>query len=506
MKFFLPAIIFLSIYFNAASQNTFQKVIGGSNGKSITGIQENNDGGLILSGVTDGWTGNSFLIKTDSNGDTLWTRIYMDSTLDVYGPYLAKTFDGGYIFTGYKYNAGIFVIKTDSIGNVIWSKVISGGDPEVKSIITLSDSAYLLVGQFFNTISQDIFLIKLDQYGDTLWTRAYGGHGTNYGTSIDEANDGGIIIGGYRYGFGSPFEEYYIIKTDSNGNVEWSRTFWNNQSPSFCYSVMKTLDRGYVLGGSDGIIKVDSSGNLNWKRMYPYSGLGYKVIQTLDSGFIEIGYTYDSVPNTYIFILKMDESGNYEWSKGVNGCEQGQESFRSPIIQSNDSGFIFSGFRYSPGLDSSGMYLVKTDKLGNSICNEFYIQIDSVVCSLQQSNVTTNIFSTIFSIYPINYISGHIDSVLTLCNSSSYTEEVNDRNNQFSIFPNPTEGQFTVSSRSISLNEIQIYNLWGQVVYSSKPNPNAESTTINCNHFPKGIYFVKATSISGTAVKKIVIE
>jgi len=509
MKFFLPAIIFLSIYFNASSQNTFQKVIPGDG--YITGIHENPDGSIISSGIIGNESATkSFLIKTDSNGDTLWTHTYNDSVLTAVGPCLAKTLDNGYVITGMSYNTGAYVIRTDSVGNVTWAKKIEGWYPTVQSIIVLSDSGILIGGEFIGSItqSQDLFLIKFNSNGDSIWTKAYGGNGSEYGSSIDETMDGGIIIGGYSDSFHPSYLDYYLIRTDATGDILWSNTYESITGVAVCHSVIQTLEGGYIIGGWQGMLKTDSSGNIIWQYNYQSAfGLSTNtIVQTADSGYIESGKIVDNSSTEGAFLLKTDPAGNYLWRKAFNlGEYNGSPSFRNYVIQTMDSGFITSGPRHYP-FDTIGISVIKTDKNGNNSCNQHDLIVFTVPMNLQQNNVTTNLYPTAFTINSITFPTSHLDSVITICSSLTYNDAVVEEEKAFSISPNPAENHFSISNPSKSIKEILIYNPWGQIVFSSNVNPNTESITINCNHFPKGIYFVKATSNSGSVVKKIVIE
>ncbi|MEO0050715.1 MAG: T9SS type A sorting domain-containing protein, partial [candidate division WOR-3 bacterium] len=114
-----------------------------------------------------------FLVKTDANGDTIWTRTYGGEETDV-GYSVQQTADGGYIIAGF----------TESFGAGM----------------------------------RDVYLIKTDSLGDTLWTRTYGGATGDEGWSVQQTADGGYIIAGWK-GDTRDNPDVYLIKTDSLGLV-----------------------------------------------------------------------------------------------------------------------------------------------------------------------------------------------------------------------------------------------------------------------------------------------
>jgi hypothetical protein len=511
MKFFLPIFFILFIYINAEGQNTFQKTYGGEASSYITSIQEDIDGSLILSGFTQIFLKN-FIIRTDSNGDTTWMKTYVDSVV-LPGSYVDNTRDHGYVVAVNRGTSGPYIFKTDSNGNVLWAREIAVGSVEVyvETILALPDSNILISGEFLNmnSMSQDIFLMKLNLNGDTIWTRAFGGSYDDYSRSIDITSDGGFIIGGSTLSFTTSLESFYLIRTDSGGNILWSKKYENSNEYVRCFSVKQTFDGGFILTGPQGgILKVDSLGNFLWNYKYSFNDFySFDISLSSDSGFIITGWGLDTLANEGIFIFKIDSNGNPQWGKIFDCNDDGVAAHvRISVIQLSDNGYVTGGWRTNNGLDSTGSYLIKTDKFGNSNCNQHNILLTMDPESLQENSVTTLLYSGTFFINPVTITTGHLDSVLTLCSSITEIQNVNDRMPGFLISPNPSQGQFSINNLKKNINKIWIYNLFGQNVFESSFNQNQESLAINCQNLSPGIYFVKAIFDSGTVIKKIVIE
>jgi hypothetical protein len=181
------------------------------------------------------------LVKTDANGDTLWTRLYRgriaegvvgDSTAQ--GTCVQQTPDGGYIVGGYGFlpsgegwqDGEMLLFKTDADGDTLWTHIYRRGDlSEIDCLDQTTDGGYILVGfagGSYPYAPRDIWLIKTDASGDTLWTRTFGKkNNTNSGTCVQQTSDGGYIVTGHMHA-GSDYLmdlDLCLIKTDSLGDT-----------------------------------------------------------------------------------------------------------------------------------------------------------------------------------------------------------------------------------------------------------------------------------------------
>ena len=83
---------------------------------------------------------------------------------------------------------------------------------------------------------------------DTLWTRTYGGSGDEWAYSVQQTADGGYIVAGYTYSFGAGGGDFYLVKTNSQGDTLWTRTYGGSDDDG-AYSVQQTADGGYIVAG-----------------------------------------------------------------------------------------------------------------------------------------------------------------------------------------------------------------------------------------------------------------
>ena len=260
---------------DANGDTLWTRTYAGLNGANM--VEQTADAGHIITGNTSyfGPSGaDVYLIKTDAGGETLWTRVYGGARDDV-GNSVQQTTDGGYVVAGTtkSFGAGsqdIWLIKTDSMGDTLWTRTFGGDSFDFAgSAQQTADGGYFVAGTVMTpSDSPKVYIIKTDAVGDTQWTRMIGGPGWTGGCSGGLTRDGGyIVVGGC--GFGLP--DVYLVRTDSNGDTLWTRSFGG---PDFDmgYQVQQTTDGGYVIVGqtySFGagapdfyLIKTDSAGEL----------------------------------------------------------------------------------------------------------------------------------------------------------------------------------------------------------------------------------------------------
>jgi hypothetical protein len=323
---------FYLIKADANGDTVWTKTYGGNDGDFGYSVQQTSDEGYIVAGYTFSFGAGAadvYLIKIDGNGNSIWTKTYGGSNYD-YCHSVQQTLDGGFIIAGSTTLDGasrhdVYLIKTDANGDIVFEKTFGGVyDDKSYSAQQTSDGGFIVAGwtNSFGAGNGDFYLIKTDVNGDTIWTKTYGGSRSDWGYSVQQTSDDGYIIAGTTSSFGVGYADIYLIKTDANGDTTWTKTY-GAYDDDRGYSVQQTSDGGYIIAGytysfslgeSDiYLVKTDANGNLVWSKTYGGIGYdeGYSVQQTLDGGYIIAGKTNSFGFGWYdVCLIKTDGNGN----------------------------------------------------------------------------------------------------------------------------------------------------------------------------------------------------
>lgn len=515
MKTLLSIIAGFSIIFSVAySQTTFQKTIHIDSSAAVWCVKQTSDDGFIMVGEI--WPGawgsgdvQNCLLKTDEEGEVVWMKTYTEGFAGI-AQFVQQTFDQGFIVTGgtsLDSSAGtdVYLMKTDASGNTQWIKKYAAG--RGYSVQQTSDGGYIVSGFVTDTINDgsSMYLIKTDANGDTLWTRRYPGF---WGKSVEQTIDGGYVVVGHQGLFGQ--EDIYLIRTDSVGDTLWTSTY-KGLGGEEAYVVQQTPDGGFIIAGNTGfgnclnispcydvlLLKIDADGGpAQWAKTYKFGSeieFGFSMLQTTDGGYVLSGSTYNTSSGQQdAYLMKTNNTGGVLWTK-LYGSDSSDVS--NSVDQTADGGFILGGWTTGFGVPESkktNIYLIKTDSLGNSGCNE--ISITPTVSNLVPvSGNPGGIVASVPGQDTVVIVT--INDVITdstLCKTIGIAEE-NQTLKIVSVYPNPTTGIFTVQGAT---GEIQVYDLFGRLVLRTNKRE------VDMSSYPAGIYMVKA----GEAVRKLIVH
>jgi len=316
-------------------------------------------------------------------GALAWSKTYGGTFGD--GAYsVVQTCDGGYALAGATYSFGdgsdFWLVKTDAIGNQLWNQTYGGtGDEEAFSLIETVDGGYSLAGYS----GGDFWLVKTDSAGRHQWNRTYGGTGIDVACSVVETSDEGYALAGYTDSFGAGGYDVWLVKTNSTGHMQWSRTYGGtNNDGKFLgdlpyVEVVQTDDGGYAFAtltysfgvpprlGDFWLVKTNRTGNLEWNCTYGGTAQDWAVslVQTVDGGYAIAGTNGD------FLLVKTDSAGKMQWNKTYGGTGV---DWAWSVVQTCDGGYALAGETGSFGAGSDDFWLVKTDSAGNALWNKTY--------------------------------------------------------------------------------------------------------------------------------------
>ncbi|MGD8489524.1 MAG: hypothetical protein PVI68_10950 [Anaerolineae bacterium] len=338
------------------------------------------DGGTLIVGRADNprpshriWTGKARLIRTDAEGDVLWQKDYggeVDSMF--YCP--IQTGEDEYVILGQiaasyaRDEEDIYLVKIDGEGNEIWSQTYGGRGMDAGNMVRqTADGGFIIVGDRADEFAteggyqSDLVLIKTDAEGNEVWTRTYGDKILYMGYGVVQTPDGGYILTGWEAKT-IPDRDVIAIKTDENGEVEWSRT-WDLDpgDRDGGFDLILTDDGHVVIAGiasmDDGprraaLIKVDLEGNEVWVKEYDAGGEGsefWDIMEDTDGGYVMAGGNFLTPLNRRTgeavragLVIKTDPEGEVLWQQTISSSEYESMLLSSAIVLPG-RGYIFVG-------------------------------------------------------------------------------------------------------------------------------------------------------------------
>ncbi len=318
-----------------------------------------------------------------ASAQQLWSNHY-GGIYNESGYACAKTRDGGYVLVGstFSYGAGgydIYLLRLDSLGDTLWSRTYGDTGAEYgRDVQVTPDDGFIIVGSTTSRGNgkEDVYVVRTNSYGDLLWSKTYGGSQYDDGWSIRPTSDSGYIICGTTYSSGHGYGDLMLLKISANGDSLWTKAYGGAGGESG-YAVRVTYDGGFIAVGATGsfgvgyssvyAVRTTATGDSVWATTYGGSkaDLGYTVEVTPDNGFLIAGVTVPTGSSFYdMYVVKTDASGSVQWQNNYGGAK---EDCAYSIAATIDGNYLIGGTTESSGAGSVDMYLVKIDPMGNEM-------------------------------------------------------------------------------------------------------------------------------------------
>ena len=291
--------------------------------------------------------------------------------------------------------------KMDEKGELDWQKSFGGAGADLLQAVRLTpDGGFILAGTSESAKGlqkkedgygkEDFWIIKLNAKGAEQWQRTIGGSGQELLQSIAPTPDGGYIIGGSSSsprseklaagqpdaygksvaGFGNL--DYWVVKLDSEGKIEWQKAF-GGQYADQLRSIVPVRGGGYLLAGSSNspesgnksekcygqsdywVVKLDTKGELEWQKVYGGEGDDQlqAALQSVDGNFLLAGSSASGTTGnknasngkgTDFWLLKIDPSGEVLWQKTY---DIGKADLLTSLEESRDGSLLLGGHAQS---------------------------------------------------------------------------------------------------------------------------------------------------------------
>ena len=512
---------FCLIYNIGFSQSIFQSIYG-SGGTNHVGLGNGlrlPDNSIVITGSL---LNNILFLKVDSlgiqksswtYGDTIFNEVITSSKIN---------FDNKLIVTGYRSNGGIssqdlLISVIDTSGNQDWSIVLgdSLGDSATDAFIT-ADSSYLIVGSTnkysLNYDRSQGLVCNIDKNGIQKWIKRYGGLcdscETNF-SGLTALGDSTFLVYGSSTQFSNAFERKKLItKIDVNGNILWSRIYFDNcNSSKITKIIVSQNNRLLVLASTCNndadiqVMEIDTSGLILWSNTY--SGATGSADEAFDIVEVE---SNNFVFSGYASLTKIDSIGNLLWSKSYLWTPF---SNFTKSISVNLNQYLAFSLSSTNGINN--IYLFSTDTSGVS-CNfsgfnfnisQSYVS-DSLV-NLYQENI--NFPLQLNLIYQVNSVSLQ-DSFY--CISSVGIDQRNIEGNDLRVSPNPCTDYLTLrivsESSNLSTVVLEVHNVIGDLVKTASVNLSNNFIELNTKDLKAGLYYITLYQSRSVPLSKMFIK
>ncbi|MFN0188257.1 MAG: T9SS type A sorting domain-containing protein [Bacteroidia bacterium] len=408
--------------------------------------------------------------KIDSNGTNIWYRSFYTGThTGVPGFGIIQAQDNGYLVSGRGGGDTLFIVKTDEMGNLLWSKKVQFDS--LTSLIELviaqrtldNGFIFLFIGAYTSNLN-DVCLMKIDSVGNKIWAKHYGSIYNDFGKDIVQTNDGDFIVTGFTINAGpNGPDDPFLLKVNEAGDLVWSKRYGLTKN-EYGLSVLSLPDGGIVMQG--------------------------------------ISYYLTTSNHAFNFLIRTDSVGDTIWTKRYNTSTL---LHYSKVLQTFDGGYIFSNYSRLP----NNLYetlVIKTDSsgfIGN--CDEGSISLPSTNFPLQTFNLTANFLpANMLNYFPFNFPDSNITPVIYDLCALTGMNQVNE--SDISLFPNPFENQITINSSQLVKGEttFTINTISGQEVFNRFVKNYTGTIQLNIGELNTGIYFLKISNGSNLITKKII--
>jgi hypothetical protein len=411
----------------------------------------------------------------------------------------------------------VFVIRTDEYGDTLWSRAVGGsGNEEGYSVKKINDTEYIICGYTtsYGAGSSDVYLIKINDTGDTLWTNVFGGFGSEAGWDVIVTSDSGFIITGITSTFGVGDYAVYIIKADSDGNQEFTN-FFELKTSNIGNEIIETSDGNYLIVGTTFssslnskdcfVAKIDINGDTLWTKKYGgfLDDWGNAIIESGDGNYIVMGGTESfGAGGVDVFLTKISPSGTEIWTKTIGGS--GDET-SGDIELCSDLNFVITCSSSSFSIGDLDVLIAKTNTTGDTLWTRTYgLGGDEIGTSIKQSNDNGFIISGFTTSYGGNY-----DAYLVKTNPQGVAgiDQTHSQNYFVKVFPNPCYDELTIEINRFFAGQIEIsfLGLDGTVYKRNIYRNYSKQIEMNISNIPSGIYLLKIVTDSFSDAIKLQI-
>jgi hypothetical protein len=463
-----PSVYFLRLDLNGDTLCTRTYENGaGCFGRSIYTIADG--AGFIIGADMSGTPKQLGLLRINQIGDTLWTRNFGLSNGSCTGYYGLPLYDGGFAALGRGYTSTYKMVgmigKVSATGNMVFGKSYvpanTAHEMYFYSACESYDHGLLATGLYWpSSAAYCALLMKTDSAGNVLWTKTFTAAGMLGGYQVMELPDHSIMITGYVDNAGFGEWDAFVIKTDPNGNLLFAKKYGDAQSQ--WTNSMRLLPNGNVVL------------------------CGLQETQNVQSNAL---------------LMCIDQAGAMQWTQryGAYGMD-----LANSLTLADDGGIAFTGFANSFGAGNTDIYFVKTDAFGQVNCYMNPLPFSADTLTVTTGNPAVNTLANLtFGATNCSMRGGA--TITPLCTTLDVPETGLPA---FTVYPNPSADICTITGSWTEAATLTITNTLGQEVLRREDvliTPN-QPYEINVSELNSGLYVITIGNGTTFSSQRLVIR
>lgn len=438
-----------------------------------------------------------------------------------------QTLDGQYIVTGSTSSFGsgntdVYLAKVDSMGWPIWQKAYGGFSNDIgRQVIQLADSGFVIAGY---TNSQgaggyDIYLVRTDKNGAFIWEKTFGGMDWDFAYDLKQTADNGYLICGSTMSFGRGLMDGYVIKTDANGVLQWSKLYGGAQDDEF-RSIVLTYNNLYAFAGTTKsygdvngdcwLFKTDLNGDSVLHVSYGDAKKQFvnDFVEETNGDFIFAGATdINGRDTTWGYVLSLKQNGIFNYDNNYPRSEKYKDYQFTTITKGNAFNTYFYvyrtweapvGFKLEPlFMLFSGPY-ANTYTTYGSLGNE---EIYDASKTRDKGYISVG-YTDGFNANSTDIFLVKMDSNLVGAGSAIGIKEVKEVSMNATVFPTCTRDFLSIEvGKELSHVQLSLTDCLG---HSLLKKTISESDRLNIEDRPAGIYFITLSDMNFSKTFKVI--
>ncbi len=554
---FFFVIISTNTIYAQAPDFIWAKTAGGNDKEAGLSVATDANGNIIVTGAfssdsivfgslvlhnTQSGNFDLFLVKYSASGNPLWAKnaggidvggglsvaTDRNSNIFVTGTFITSTisFDTITLTNSNSGSLDMFIAKYNEDGNAIWANNAEGVS-EARSIATDKDGNAFVTGSFYSVTTNfdiksvtnidntgstnDIFLVKYNDDGKVQWANSAAGIYEDVAYSVATDTLGNAFVCGYFNSDTMKFDPYYIInaqpgydyvflvKYDTDGNALWANGAGGGVDYDDAYSVATDVNGNVFITGRfnsptitfDTIVlnnnanwwlgdlfltKYNSAGDVVWAKSTGGSNtdMGWSLTTDASGNIFVTGDFWSSTiifgsttlnntnSRSNVFLTKYDESGNILWAKSTGGI---YDDYGVSVATDKSGDLFLTGNYFSPTIDFGLTTLTNSNNTGKY--GEMYL---------------TKLEDVVTGISPLN------------------------NNENFIVYPNPSNGKFNVECSKFKVEQIEVYNMLGEKIYSCMNANYFSAFELNLSKECNGMYAIIIKTEQETIIGKLILQ